>query len=169
MTIPATGLFVAPCSREAALWAVRCWHYSRTLAAGRCLYWGVWFDGVFIGVVAVSRGACANIGQPFGLSQNQIAEVTRIALASGHVAPVSQALAIVVRLLRRSNPGSRCSSATATSDKVTTAAASMARAAGPTSARRLAKPRCGFTAARLRPDDFQQVRNARFAVAARER
>ena len=56
MTIPATGLFVAPCSREAALWAVRCWHYSRTLAAGRCLYWGVWFDGVFIGVVAVARG-----------------------------------------------------------------------------------------------------------------
>jgi hypothetical protein len=53
----------------------------------------------------VSRGACANIGQPFGLRQDQIAEVTRIALAPGHVAPVSRVLAIVVRLLRRSNPG----------------------------------------------------------------
>lgn len=105
MTVPATGLFVAPCSREPALWAVRAYHYSRTLPSGRALYFGVWEDGTFIGCVIVSRGACANIGQPFGLSQDQIAELTRIALAPAHVAPVSQVLAIVVRLLRRSNPG----------------------------------------------------------------
>lgn len=105
LTIPPGGLYVAPCSREAALWAVRAYHYSRTLPSGRALYFGVWENGTFIGCVIVSRGACANIGQPFGLSQDRIAEVTRIALAPGHVAPVSRVLAIVVRLLRRSNPG----------------------------------------------------------------
>jgi hypothetical protein len=69
------------------------------------LYFGVWEDGTFIGCVIISRGACANIGQPFGMTQDQIAEVTRIAFAPRHVAPVSRVLAIVVRLLRRSNPG----------------------------------------------------------------
>jgi hypothetical protein len=105
VTVPATGVLVKPCSREAALWAVLAYHYSRTPPSGRALYFGVWEDGTFIGSVIVSRGACANIGQPFSLSQDQIAEVTRIALRPGHVAPVSQVLAIVVRLLRRSNPG----------------------------------------------------------------
>jgi hypothetical protein len=69
------------------------------------LYWGVWFDGVFQGCVIAGRGAASNIGTPWNLSQDQIAEVTRISLRPGHVAPVSQVLAIVVRLLRRSNPG----------------------------------------------------------------
>jgi hypothetical protein len=105
LTIPASGLYVAPCSREAALWAVRAYHYSRTLPSATALLYGVWEDGTFIGCVIVSRGACPNIGQPFGLSQDRIAEVTRIALCPGHVAPVSQVLAVVVRLLRRSNPG----------------------------------------------------------------
>jgi hypothetical protein len=105
MTVPAKGLFVAPCSREAASFAVKAWHYSHVPPSGRCSHWGCWFDGVFDGAVIVSRGACANIGQPFGLSQNQIAEVTRIALRPGHMAPVSQVLATVVRLLHRANPG----------------------------------------------------------------
>jgi len=105
VTVPATGLFVAPCSREAALVAVRCWHYSRTLPSGRCLYWGIWFDGVFIGVVVVSRGSCQHIGTALHLRQDQVAEVTRIALTPDHVPPVSQVLAVVVRLLKKANPG----------------------------------------------------------------
>jgi hypothetical protein len=105
MTVPARGLFVAPCSREAADFNCRAYHYSRCLPAGRALFYGVWQDGPHTGCVVVSRGACANIGRPFGLRQDQVAEVTRIALRPGHVAPVSQVLAVVVRLLRRSNPG----------------------------------------------------------------
>jgi hypothetical protein len=105
VTVPVADLFVGPVGRDAALWAVRAYHYSRTLPSGRCLYWGIWFDGVFIGVVVVSRGACANIGEPFKLGQNRIAEVTRIALRPGHAAPVSQVLSVVVRLLSRSNAG----------------------------------------------------------------
>jgi hypothetical protein len=102
--VPATGLFIAPCSRKAALRAMR-WHYSGTLPSGKCLYWGIWFDGVFIGVVIISRGACANIGRRWNLPQDRIAEVSRISLRSGHAVAVSRVLAIVVRLLRRSNPG----------------------------------------------------------------
>lgn len=105
MTVPARGLFVAPCSREAADFDCRAFHYSGCLPAGRALFYGVWEDGQHAGCVVVSRGACANIGRPFGLRQDQVAEVTRIALRPGHVAPVSQVLAVVVRLLRRSNPG----------------------------------------------------------------
>lgn len=105
MTVPASGLFVAPCRREAALWAVSAYHYLRKPPSGRALYFGVWEDGTFIGCVIVSRGACANIGQPFDLGQDRVAEVTRIALRPGHLSPVSQVLAVVVKLLRRSNPG----------------------------------------------------------------
>jgi hypothetical protein len=105
VTVRATGLFVAPCSREAALWAVKAHHYTRSLPSGRVLAFGVWEDGTFSGCLIVSRGACANIGKPFSLSQDQIAEVSRIALRPGHVAPVSQALTVTARLVHRSNPG----------------------------------------------------------------
>ena len=105
MTVPATGLFVWPCGREAADFDCRAYHYSGRLSSGRALYFGAWEDGQHAGCVVVSRGACPHIGRPFGLSQDRIAEVTRIALRPGHVAPVSQVLAIVVRLLRRTNSG----------------------------------------------------------------
>jgi len=103
--VPTTGLFIAPCSREAADFDCRAYHYTGCLSSGRALYFGVWDGGRHAGCVVVSRGACANIGRPFGLRQDQIAEVTRIALRPGHRAPVSQVLAVVVRLVRRSNPG----------------------------------------------------------------
>ena len=100
------GLFVAPCSLEAATFAVLAWHYSRAMPSGRVLPFGAWWDGVFVGVVTISRGACANIHRPFGLpSQTAVAEVTRIALLPDHVPPVSQVLSIAVRSLRRSSPG----------------------------------------------------------------
>jgi hypothetical protein len=103
---PARGLYVAPCSRETADFACRAFHYSRCLPSGRALYFGVWEeDGRHGGCVVVSRGACQHIGRPFGLRQDHVAEVARIALRPGHVAPVSQVLAIVVHLLRRTNPG----------------------------------------------------------------
>ena len=105
MSVSTRGLFVAPCSREAADFDCRAFHYSRCLPAGRALFYGAWEDGRHGGCVVVSRGACANIGRPFSLQQDQVAEVTRIALRPGHLAPVSQVLSVVVRLVRRSNPG----------------------------------------------------------------
>ena len=41
-TSSAVGLYVATCSRKAAEWAVRGYHYSRSLPSGRALYFGVW-------------------------------------------------------------------------------------------------------------------------------
>jgi hypothetical protein len=105
MTVPTRGLFVAPCSLEAADFDCRAYHYSRCRPAGRALFFGAWEGGDHAGCVVVSRGACANIGSPFDLRQDQVAEVTRVALRPGHVAPVSQVLGVVVRLLKKSNPG----------------------------------------------------------------
>ena len=105
MTVPTTGLFVAPCSRAAALWSCKAHHYTRCLPSGRAQYYGAWWDSIFDGCAIVSRGSCANIGKPFNVAQDRIAEVSRIALRPDHVAPVSQVLAVVVRLLRKSNPG----------------------------------------------------------------
>ena len=87
MTVPTGGLFVAPCSREAATFAVKAWHYSHSMPAGLILPFGAWWDSAFDGTVVISRGASANIGRPFSLSQDRIAEVTRIALRPGHRAP----------------------------------------------------------------------------------
>jgi hypothetical protein len=98
-------LLVARCSRAAADFDCRAYHYTGCLPAGRALFYGAREDGGHRGCVVISRGACANIGRPFELRQDQIAEVTRIALRPGHLAPVSMVLAVVVRLVRKSNPG----------------------------------------------------------------
>jgi len=96
-------LFVAPITRKRALYAVRAYHYTGTLPAGRCQFWGVWFCGEFFGVVVVSRGSCQHIGRPFQLAQDRIAEVSRIAVRPGHEFHISEVLAVVARLLKRSS------------------------------------------------------------------
>ena len=94
------------CSRNAALFAVLAWHYSRTLPAGRLVCVGVWENGRFVGVVIFGRGASSEIGSPFGLRQSEVCELTRVALGPHH-APTSQIVALAVRLLRRQSPGLR--------------------------------------------------------------
>jgi hypothetical protein len=106
VTVPAAGLFVAACRREAALFAVKAWHYSRTLPAGRMFSVGAWEDGEFIGAVVFSRGATGNIGSPFGLRQDQICELARVALRP-HACHTSQVVAQALRRLRAHNPGLR--------------------------------------------------------------
>lgn len=86
--------------------ACRCWHYSRSLPTPPQVPVGVWEDGRFVGVVVFSRGNSPNIGRPFGLSQREVAELTRVALRE-HSTPVSRIVAIAVRLLRKSSPGLR--------------------------------------------------------------
>jgi hypothetical protein len=67
---------------------------------------GVWEDGAFIGCVLFSRGANNNIGKAFGLTQIQIAELTRVALTS-HKTAVSRILRIAFKMLSQSAPGLR--------------------------------------------------------------
>lgn len=99
-------LKIAPASHEAALYAVQHWHYSRKLPSGKLFRRGVWEHDKFIGVVIFSRGATNTIGSPFGLTQTQCVELTRVAL-NAHDAPVSQIVAAAIRDLKAGNPGLR--------------------------------------------------------------
>ena len=94
------------CSREAATFAVRAWHYSRAMPAGRLVCIGVWEGGIFVGVVIFGRGASSQIASPFGLEQSEVCELTRVAIGP-HQAPTSKIVALAVRLLRGQSPGLR--------------------------------------------------------------
>jgi len=99
-------LKLAGCSHEAAAFACKTWHYSRSLPAGKLVKIGVWEGGVFIGAVLFGRGANNNIGKRYSLRQVEVCELVRVAL-KGHDAPVSKIMALAVRLLRKQSPGLR--------------------------------------------------------------
>jgi len=94
------------CSREAAAFAVRAFHYSHSLGAGRLVCVGAWEAGAFVGAVIFGRGASSEIGSPFGLNQSEVCELVRVALGP-HTAPTSRIVSVAVRLLRRLCPGLR--------------------------------------------------------------
>jgi hypothetical protein len=94
------------CSREAATFAVKAWHYSHSMPAGRLVCVGVWEFDLYIGCLVFGRGASSKIASPFGLRQDQICELCRIAL-SAHHAHVSRILSIAIRLLRKQSPNLR--------------------------------------------------------------
>jgi hypothetical protein len=93
------------CAREAALFAVKNWHYSRCLPAGKNQYIGVWERGRFIGAICFGLGA-GNItkGTMYGLPEMKMAELTRVALTK-HDYPVSRIVAIAIRMVKAKNPG----------------------------------------------------------------
>lgn len=99
-------LLVAPCSYEAAKYAVEKWHYSRVMPAGKTVKWGVWESGQFIGAVVFSWGANNNIGKPYGLKQIEVCELVRVALKE-HAAPVSRIVAGAIERQRKQSPGLR--------------------------------------------------------------
>jgi hypothetical protein len=101
-----TKLVVAPCSHEAAKFAVETWHYSRILPTGKLVKFGVWEDDVFIGCVIFSRGASPHLGTALDLDQTEVCELTRVALTK-HVSTVSQILAQALAELKKQNPGMR--------------------------------------------------------------
>jgi hypothetical protein len=94
------------CSREAATWATKAHHYSRSMPSGRLVCIGAWEAGVFVGAVIFGRGASSEIGSPFGLNQSEVCEFVRVALGP-HTAPTSRIVSIAVRMLRRLCPGLR--------------------------------------------------------------
>lgn len=103
-------LLVAPCTFDAAKYAVEHWHYSKSMPAGKLVKYGVWEHGAFVGVIIFSRGASPRMGlrmeRRYGLAVTQWCELTRVAMTS-HEVPVTQALAAAIRLLRDDNPGLR--------------------------------------------------------------
>ncbi len=94
------------CAHRTARRAVECWHYSRSMPAGKVVSIGVWEDGAFIGAIIFGRGANQYIGKAYGLTQWQCCELVRVALRE-HQTPVSRILAIAIRMLKRKCPGLR--------------------------------------------------------------
>jgi hypothetical protein len=92
--------------RDAVAFACHRWHYSGSVPASKVVGVGAVEGGRYVGCVTFSRGASSEIGSPFGLHQDEVCELTRVALGP-HVAPTSRIVAIAVRLLRRQSPGLR--------------------------------------------------------------
>lgn len=91
---------------DAARYACEHWHYSRSLPGAKLVKIGAWEDGAFIGVVIYSCGATPKIGDPFGMDQTRVCELTRIAMRA-HATPVSRMIAISLRMLRKHSPDMR--------------------------------------------------------------
>lgn len=94
------------CSHQAAKYAVQHWHYSKSLPRGGSVKVGVWEDNQFIGCIIFSKGATPHLGAPYGLTQFECCEMTRVAL-SKHKAPVSRIISIAVKWLQKQCPGIR--------------------------------------------------------------
>lgn len=82
------------------------WHYSGSVPASRLMGLGVWEGGSYRGVIVFSRGASPRIGSPYGLSQTEVCELTRIAMR-GHETPVTRMVSIALRMLKAKAPGLR--------------------------------------------------------------
>jgi hypothetical protein len=96
------SLVVAPCSHDAAKYAVLNWHYSRTMPRGALVKYGVWEDSKYVGVVVFGRGA-RDYGGTYGLDLTECAELVRVALRS-HRSAVTEIVAKSMRLLKAANP-----------------------------------------------------------------
>lgn len=102
-----TTLMVAPCSHDAAKYAVMNWHYSRAMPSGKLVKFGVWEDEAFVGVVLYGRGATPQLGSPYGLDQIEVCELVRVALRTGHASPTSQVVSRTIQSMRQQSPGLR--------------------------------------------------------------
>lgn len=90
-------------THEAAKYACENWHYSQSIPKSKLVKVGVWENQKFIGVVIFSPGATPNLGSPYGLTQRECVELSRIALTR-HDTPVSRILAIALKFLISANP-----------------------------------------------------------------
>lgn len=91
------------CSHKAAEYACKSWHYSKTLPVPPLVKVGVWENKRYIGCILFSRGASPDLMKPYGLTQTQGCELTRVALTS-HDSPVSRIMAQAIRMMKRENP-----------------------------------------------------------------
>src|SRR5574337_1147184 len=92
------------CSFEAAEYAVKHWHYSHAMPAGKLIKIGVWEDNKFIGAVIFGRGANNHLLMPYGLDVTEGCELVRVALKE-HQTTVTKIISIAIRLLKKKNPG----------------------------------------------------------------
>jgi hypothetical protein len=94
------------CSYDAARFATRHWHYSRSLPSSKTARIGVWENSKFIGAIVYAWGANLRLSGEFGLKMIECAELCRVAL-NRHKTPVSRIVSISVKMLKRTMPGIR--------------------------------------------------------------
>ena len=99
-------LVVAPCSYQAAKYAVMRWHYSRAMPTPPIVRFGIWEGNEFIGAVLFGRGSNNNMLKPFGLKINEGGELVRVALGI-HTAPVSKIVSVAIKALKSAQPSLR--------------------------------------------------------------
>ena len=92
------------CSYAAAKYACLNWHYSKSIPAGKIVKIGVWENDKYIGCVLFSHGANNNIAKPYNMTQQEVVELTRVALTN-HISPTTQILAKSIKLLKTQSPG----------------------------------------------------------------
>lgn len=101
---PKPKLLINWATHKAAEYAVKNWHYSQSMPAGKTVKIGAWENDQFIGVIIYSYGANNNAPKSFGLKQSEVCELTRVALRN-HTTPVTRILAIAFKMLKKANPG----------------------------------------------------------------
>jgi hypothetical protein len=89
-------------THEAVKHACENWHYSKSIPVPPLVKIGVWEKKAFIGVVVFSRGASSNLLKPYGLTQIEGCELTRIALKE-HIAPVSKIVKLAIKFLKKNS------------------------------------------------------------------
>jgi hypothetical protein len=94
------------CGYDAAKYAVRHWHYSRSLPCSKTARLGVWENDRFIGCIVFAWGANRHLAGEYKLKMTECAELCRVALAE-HATPVSRILSISVKMLKKEMPGIR--------------------------------------------------------------
>jgi hypothetical protein len=99
-------LLVAPCSYNAAKYAVEHWHYSARMPKSKLVKYGVWEDDQFIGCVIFGVGATPDLVKFYSLKRTEGCELVRVALKP-HDASVTRIVSQSVKLLKKSNPGLR--------------------------------------------------------------
>lgn len=92
-------------THESSRYACENWHYSKCMPVGKTVKCGVWEDNKFVGVVVFSYGANNNAPKSFKLKQNEICELTRVALKKDHKTAVSRILSISLKFLIKKAPG----------------------------------------------------------------
>lgn len=99
---PKVDLKIDWATHEAAKYACENWHYSKSLPVPPLLKVGVWESKKYIGCIIFSRGASSNLLKPYGLTQYEGCELTRVALTK-HLTPVSKIMSIAFKFLKKTN------------------------------------------------------------------
>ena len=99
-------LHIAPCGYDAAKFAVEHWHYSGSMPAGKRVAFGVWEGDDYKGCILFSRGASPTLGGQYDLNQDEVCELTRIALRQ-HEWEVTRMMRFALNGLQKKCPGLR--------------------------------------------------------------